>query len=449
MENLKTVSALVKNILEHDHKARNTDNHLYLMVLEHYSGLRGIDIHAMTVPVFLKELDRRSFPGFETVRRSRQKVQATYPDLAPSEAVGKRRAKNEVVYAPAELTEEANSQEKEQITIPARPDVKNFSYTVVDDEVYFRENSVMRLVELNDKAKERVSGMVELRRIVNELIEYQLEDYPDDMIQAKQVELNAAYDAFTAKNGLINNRANSQAFADDSSYYLLCSLENLDEDGHLKSKADMFTKRTIKPERKVNSVDTPSEALAISIGEHGKVDLPYMAELLGTPGEYDSIKTELQGVIFKDPMAPDDPVSGWQTADEYLSGDVRSKLRIAQMAAQKDSSFEINVQALEKAQPKDLDASEIDVRLGATWIDSAYIQQFMQETFETPYYLRRTIEVKFSELTAEWRINGKSSPSQNDVAAYTTYGTERANAYRILEETLNLKDIRMSWASAE
>ena len=346
-------------------------------------------------------------------------------------------------YAPAELTEEADRQEKEQITIPARPDVKNFSYTVVDGEVYFRENSVMRLVELNDKAKERVSGMVELRRIVNELIEYQLEDYPDDMIQAKQAELNAAYDAFTAKNGLINNRANSQAFADDSSYYLLCSLENVDEDGNLKSKADMFTKRTIKPERKVNSVDTASEALAISIGEHGRVDLPYMAELLGTPGEYDSIKTELQGVIFKDPMAPDDPVSGWQTADEYLSGDVRSKLRIAQMAAQKDSSFEINVQALEKAQPKDLDASEIDVRLGATWIDPAYIQQFMQETFETPYYLRRTIEVKFSELTAEWRINGKSSPSQNDVAAYTTYGTERANAYRILEETLNLKDIRI------
>ena len=346
-------------------------------------------------------------------------------------------------YTPVELTEDMESPEKEQITIPARPDVKNFSYTVVDGEVYFRENSVMRLVELNDKAKERVCGMVELRRIVNELIEYQLEDYPDDMIQAKQAELNAAYDAFTAKNGLINNRANSQAFADDSSYYLLCSLENLDEDGNLKSKADMFTKRTIKPERKVNSVDTPSEALAISIGEHGKVDLPYMAELLGTPGEYDSIKTELQGVIFKDPIAPDDPVSGWQTADEYLSGDVRSKLRIAQMAAQKDSSFEINVQALEKAQPKDLDASEIDVRLGATWIDPAYIQQFMQETFETPYYLRRTIEVKFSELTAEWRINGKSSPSQNDVAAYTTYGTERANAYRILEETLNLKDIRI------
>lgn len=189
----------------------------------------------------------------------------------------------------------------------------------------------------------------------------------------------------------------------------LCSLENVDEDGKMKSKADMFTKRTIKPERKVKNVDTPSEALAVSIGERGKVDLPYMAELLGTPGEYDSIKAELQGVIFKDPMAPDDPVSGWQTADEYLSGEVRSKLRIAQMAAQNDASFEINVQALQKAQPKDLDASEIDVRLGATWVSPGYIQQFMQETFETPFYLRKNIEVKFSEYTAEWRITGKSS----------------------------------------
>ena len=225
----------------------------------------------------------------------------------------------------------------------------------------------MRLVELNDKAKERVSGMVELRRIVNELIEYQLEDYPDDMIQAKQVELNAAYDAFTAKNGLINNRANSQAFADDSSYYLLCSLENLDEDGHLKSKADMFTKRTIKPERKVNSVDTPSEALAISIGEHGKVDLPYMAELLGTPGNCERITTELSGVIFKDPAADADaPEAGWQTADEYLSGNVRDKLRMAQLAAESHPEFKVNVDALTKAQPKDLEASEIDVRLGAT-----------------------------------------------------------------------------------
>ena len=344
-------------------------------------------------------------------------------------------------YQAVELPEADKGKEIE--TIPATPDVKNFSYTVVDGDVYFRENSLMRRVDLNEKAKDRVVGMVELRGIVNQLIEYQLEDYPDEMITQKQAELNDAYDAFAAKNGLINNRANGQAFADDSSYYLLCSLENVDEDGNLKSKADMFTKRTIKPERKVTSVDTPSEALAISIGERGKVDLPFMAQLLGTPGEYDAIQSELRGVIFKDPMAPDAVEVGWQTADDYLSGDVRSKLRVAQMAADRDSSFRINVEALQKAQPKDLDASEIDVRLGATWIDVDYIQQFMEETFETPYYLRRSIEVKFSELTAEWRINGKSSPNYNDVAAYVTYGTERANAYRILEETLNLKDIRI------
>ncbi len=337
----------------------------------------------------------------------------------------------------------ADHKGKETKTLPATPDVKNYSYAVVDGEVYFRENSIMRHVDLNEKAKERVVGMVELRRIVNELIAYQMEDYPDEMIQGKQAELNDAYDAFTAKNGLINNRANGQAFSDDSSYYLLCSLENVDEDGNLKSKADMFTKRTIKPERRVTSVDTPSEALAISIGERGKVDLPFMAQLLGTPEDYEAIQTELRGVIFKDPMAPDDVEAGWQTADEYLSGDVRSKLRIAQMAANRDSAFNTNVEALQKAQPKDLDASEIDVRLGATWIDADYIQQFMEETFETPYYLRRSIEVKFSEMTAEWRINGKSSPSYNDVAAYVTYGTDRANAYRILEETLNLKDIRI------
>jgi len=344
-------------------------------------------------------------------------------------------------YQAVELPEAKKGKEAE--TIPATPDVKNFSYAVVDGEVYFRENSIMRHLDLNEKAKDRVKGMVELRGIVGELIEYQLEDFPDEMISQKQAELNEAYDAFTAKHGLINNRANGQAFADDSSYYLLCSLENVDEDGNLKSKADMFTKRTIKPERRVTSVDTPSESLAISIGERGKVDLPFMAQLLGTPEEYDAIKTELRGVIFKDPMGPNDPEAGWQTADEYLSGDVRSKLRIAEISAKHDPSFNINVEALQKAQPKDLDASEIDVRLGATWIDADYIQQFMQETFETPYYLRRSIEVKFSEMTAEWRINGKSSPSYNDVAAYMTYGTDRANAYRILEETLNLKDIRI------
>ena len=326
--------------------------------------------------------------------------------------------------------------------------MKNFSYTVVSGEVFFRENSVMRPVDLNEKMKGRIKGLVALRQIVNELIDYQMNDYPEEDIAAKQRELNTAYDAFTAEYGIINNRANAQAFAEDSSYYLLCSLENINEDGELESKADMFTKRTIRPERKVTSVDTPSEALAISIGEKGRVDLPYMAELLGTPGEYREIIAELQGVIFKDPMAEVEIDKGWQTADEYLSGEVRHKLKLAKIAAESDPFFRINVTALEQAQleqaqPKDLDASEIDVRLGATWLDTDIIQQFMQETFEMPYYLRRSIEVKYSPYTAEWRINGKTNPSYNDVAAYVTYGTDRANAYKILEETLNLKDIRI------
>ena len=291
-----------------------------------------------------------------------------------------------------------------QDVIPADPDVKNYSYTVVDGEVYYRENSALRRMELDDTAKERVKGMVQLREIVGELMEYQLEDYPDEMIREKQEELNRAYDEFTGKYGIINSRGNAQAFSDDSSYYLLSSLENIDEDGKMESKADMFTKRTIRPERKVTSVDTPEEALAISIGEHGKVDLPYMSELLGTPGEYDRITEELRGVIFKDPLAPEEPETGWQTADEYLSGDVRSKLRIAQMAAEKNPDFSVNVEALRQAQPKDLDASEIDVRLGATWIDRDYIQQFMEETFDTPFYLQRNIQVNFSSATVEWRI---------------------------------------------
>ena len=327
--------------------------------------------------------------------------------------------------------------------IPADPRVKNFSYTVVDDAVYFRENSVMRPVELNETAKGRVRGLVELRQTVNELIDYQMEDYPEEDIRAKQRELNTLYDKFTAEYGLVNSRSNAQAFADDSSYYLLCSLENIDENGELESKADMFTKRTIRPERHVTSVDTPSEALAVSIGERGKVDLPFMAKLLGTPGEYDAITEGLKGVIFKAPLSSDQPEAGWQTADEYLSGNVREKLRIAQTAARSDSAFAVNVEALTKAQPKDLDASEIDVRLGATWIEADDIQQFMQETFETPFYLLRSIEVRYSPITAEWQISGKSAVSRNNVAAYTTYGTERANAYRILEETLNLKDIRI------
>ena len=329
-------------------------------------------------------------------------------------------------------------------TLPADPEVKNFSYTVVDGEVFYRENSVMTQVELSDTAKGRVTGMVELRQIVNDLIEQQLNDYPDEDIQTTQAKLNAAYDAFTAKYGLLNDRRNGRLFEQDSSYYLLCSLENLDEQGQLKSKAAMFTKRTIRPERTVISVDTPSEALAVSIGEHGKVDLPYMAELLGTPGEYGRITTELSGVIFKDPAAdPNDPEAGWQMADEYLSGDVRAKLRMAQFAAETNPEFSVNVEALTKAQPRELEASEIDVRLGATWLDPSIIQKFMTETFQIPYYLRRAVNVRYSPYTAEWRVEGKTATGRGDIISSETYGTSRANAYKILEETLNLKDVRI------
>ena len=329
-------------------------------------------------------------------------------------------------------------------TLPADPDVKNFSYTVVDGEVFYRENSVMTQLELSDTAKGRVTGMVELRQIVNELIDQQLNDYPDEDIKATQEHLNAAYDAFTAKYGLLNDRKNGRLFEQDSSYYLLCSLENLDEQGQLKSKAAMFTKRTIRPERTVTSVDTPSEALAVSIGEHGKVDLPYMAELLGTPGEYGRITTELSGVIFKDPAAdPTDPEAGWQMADEYLSGDVRAKLRMAQFAAETNPEFAVNVEALTKAQPRELEASEIDVRLGATWLDPDIIQKFMTETFQIPYYLRHAVKVRYSPYTAEWRVEGKTATGRGDIISSETYGTSRANAYKILEETLNLKDVRI------
>ena len=329
-------------------------------------------------------------------------------------------------------------------TLPADPDVKNFSYTVVDGEVFYQENSVMTQVELSDAAKGRVTGMVELRQIVNDLIDQQLNDYPDEDIKATQERLNAAYDAFTAKYGLLNDRRNGRLFEQDSSYYLLCSLENLDEQGQLKSKAAMFTKRTIRPERTVTSVDTPSEALAVSIGEHGKVDLPYMAELLGTPGDYGRITTELSGVIFKDPAAdPTDPEAGWQMADEYLSGDVRAKLRMAQFAAETNPEFAVNVTALEKAQPRELEASEIDVRLGATWLSPDIIQKFMTETFQIPYYLRHAVKVRYSPYTAEWRVEGKTATGRSDIISSETYGTSRANAYKILEETLNLKDVRI------
>ena len=336
--------------------------------------------------------------------------------------------------------------EAQRKTLPADPTVKNFSYTVVDGEIYYRENSIMTQIELSDNAKGRVAGMVELRQIVNELIDQQLNDFPDEDIKASQAKLNAAYDAFTAKYGLINDKKNARLFDDDSSYYLLCSLENLDENKNLKSKADMFTKRTIRPERVVTSVDTPSEALAVSIGEHGKVDLPYMAELLGTPGEYERITTELSGVIFKDPAADaDDPEAGWQTADEYLSGNVRDKLRMAQLAAESHPEFKVNVDALTKAQPKDLEASEIDVRLGATWLDPSIVQQFMMETFQPPYRIRynNAITVRYSPYTSEWRISNKSATGFGDIMATETYGTRRANAYKILEDTLNLRDSRV------
>ena len=348
-------------------------------------------------------------------------------------------------YAEVEVeTPDIADAENEKHILPADPEVKNFSYTVVDGEVFYRENSVMTQVELSDTAKGRVTGMVELRQIVNELIDQQLNDYPDEDIKATQEHLNAAYDAFTAKYGLLNDRKNGRLFEQDSSYYLLCSLENLDEQGQLKSKAAMFTKRTIRPERTVTSVDTPSEALAVSIGEHGKVDLPYMAELLGTPGEYGRITTELSGVIFKDPAAdPTDPEAGWQMADEYLSGDVRAKLRMAQFAAETNPEFAVNVDALIKAQPRELEASEIDVRLGATWLAPEIIQKFMTETFQIPYYLRHAVKVRYSPYTAEWRVEGKTATGRGDIISSETYGTSRANAYKILEETLNLKDVRI------
>jgi len=336
--------------------------------------------------------------------------------------------------------------EVERKTLPADPDVKNFSYAVVDGEVYYRENSIMTQVELSDNAKARVTGMVELRQIVNQLIQEQLDDYPDEDIKATQAKLNTAYDAFTAKYGLLNDRKNGRLFEDDSSYYLLCSLENLEENKQLKSKADMFTKRTIRPEHTVTSVDTPSEALAVSIGEHGRVDLPYMAELLGSPGDYERITTELQGVIFKDPSADaDEPEAGWQTADEYLSGNVRNKLRMAQLAAESHPEFKINVEALTKAQPKDLEASEIDIRLGATWLNPAIVQQFMMETFQPPYRIRynNLIQVRYSPFTSEWRIGNKSAAGMYDIMSTETYGTHRANAYKILEDTLNLRDCRI------
>ena len=328
-------------------------------------------------------------------------------------------------------------------SLPADPNVRNYSYTVVDGAVYFRENSRMVRPDLNATAEARVKGLVELRDCVQRLIDLEMDAaMPDADIREQMAELNRLYDDFSAKYGLINDRANRLAFSDDSSYYLLCALEVLDEDGKLERKADMFTKRTIKPHQAVTTVDTASEALAVSISEKARVEMEYMEQLTGKTS--DELAAELRGVIFRVPgQTEPDGTPHYVTADEYLSGNVRRKLRQAQRAAERDPAFAINVDALTAAQPKDLDASEIEVRLGATWIDKAYIQQFMYETFDTPYYLQRSIQVHYSPFTAEWQISGKSAVSENNVAAYTTYGTSRANAYKILEDSLNLRDVRI------
>ena len=345
-------------------------------------------------------------------------------------------------YQEAELPELGEG-EAIDTSIPADPNVKNYSYTVVDGAVYFRENSRMVRPELNATAEARVKGMVGLRDCVQELIDLEMDaSTPDSAIREKQAELNRLYDNFSAKYGLINDRANRLAFSDDSSYYLLCALEVIDEDGRLERKADMFTKRTIQPHEAVTSVDTASEALAVSISEKACVDMAYMAELTGKSPE--ELAAELQGVIFRVPgQLEPDGTPHYVTADEYLSGNVRRKLRQAQRAAQQDPAFAVNVDALTAAQPKDLDASEIEVRLGATWIDKEHIQQFMYETFDTPFYMQRNIEVHYTPFTAEWQITGKNAVGQRDVAAYTTYGTSRANAYKILEDSLNLRDVRI------
>ena len=340
-------------------------------------------------------------------------------------------------YAEAELPD-LGEDETIVETVPADPNVRNFSYTVVDGELYYRQNSIMTKPDFNATAKERAKGMVELRDCVQKLISQQMDGFiSDETIRQTQAELNTLYDGFTAKYGLINSRANALAFAEDSSYYLLCSLEELDEDKNLKRKADMFTRRTIRAHEAVTSVDTASEALALSISEKACVDMAYMAQLTGK--DEDALASDLRGVIFRNPEN-----KRWETADEYLSGNVREKLRIAQSAQNLfEGDYAGNVEALKAAQPKDLDASEIEVRLGATWIDPSYIREFMWETFETPFYQQRMIDVTYSAFTAEWNIRNKNAVSYSNIAAYMTYGTERANAYKILEDTLNLRDVRI------
>ena len=350
-------------------------------------------------------------------------------------------------YQEARLPELREGEEIDT-SIPADPNVKNFSYAVVDGEVYFRENSRMVKPDLNATATERVKGLVELKDCVQKLIAYQMDNYTDDAILRQQAELNRLYDAFSEKYGLINSRGNALAFADDSSYYLLCSLEVLDEEGQFERKADMFSKRTIKQHTAVTSVDTASEALSVSISEKACVDMEYMSALTGKDEE--TLAAELRGVVFLDFTPEPGGLHIYRTADDFLSGNVREKLhkyqRIMEGLAPDDPLYPTvmaNVEALRAAQPKDLDASEIDVRLGATWVDKEYVQQFMYELLDTPYSLKSVIEVNYSAFTAEWNISGKNAVSYNNIAAYTTYGTDRANAYRILEDSLNLRDVRI------
>ncbi len=323
------------------------------------------------------------------------------------------------------------------VTIPADPDVKNYSYTLVDDRVYYRENSIMKPVDMSASMQERIKGMVGIRNCTQELINLQLEEYPDTVIKEKQAELKSLYDAFSKKHGLINSQTNKRAFNQDSSYCLLCSLEKLDDEGNFKGKADMFTKRTIKKAEVVTSVDTASEALAVSLSEKARVDLDYMAELTGK--DVDTVKEELTGIIFQNPLTDQ-----WETADEYLSGNVRDKLETAKVYVESHPEYAVNVQALTQVQPKELDASEIEVRIGATWIDPKYIEDFMRETFETPQHLldRNVVGVQYSDVTGQWNIKGKNADYGNSLVNMT-YGTSRRNAYTILEDSLNLKDSRV------
>ena len=327
--------------------------------------------------------------------------------------------------------------EEDVVSIPADPDVKNFSYTVVNDEVYYRENSVMNRMELPAMTAERVKGMVKIRDVTNELIQCQMEEGSDEQITKLQGKLNEEYDTFTAKYGLLSSNANKRAFSQDSSYCLLTSLEFLDDKGELKRKADIFTKRTIRRAETVTSVDTASEALAVSIGERAGVDLSYMAQLSGKTEE--ELTEELAGIIFKNPIS-----EKWEPSDEYLSGNVREKLQIAKQFAEDHPEYQVNVQYLEQVQPKDLDASEIEARLGATWISEDYITRFMAETFHTPrYYVGSKVKVQYAEVTGQWNVMGKNVDSYGNALVTSTYGTQRANAYRLLEDALNLRDTKI------